>query len=224
LTPIKVDPSEAQRATQIFDDKVSRTYNVDLSYLTTERWSLEPSYGSLVLEFKTTRYGWLTYARSPSDPEDISVFDREGQKNISLYASEENRARRKRSYSDDDGAVFDIDHQRLDLTFDPARLWVSGRASVQLHITATSASSLTIRLAQPLAVASVSSGTLGDLLALRIIGQNTILVGLARPRSSEARPSCSTWFTAAGWRRNPSIAKRSRCRASGQRSRGTPSS
>jgi hypothetical protein len=88
------------------------------------------------------------------------------------------RARRKRSYSDDDGAVFDIDHQRLDLTFDPARLWVSGRASVQLHITAISASSLTIRLAQPLAVASVSSATLGDLLALRIIGQNTILVGL----------------------------------------------
>ncbi len=178
LTPIKVDPSEAQRATQIFDEKVSRTYNIDLSYLTPERWSLEPSYGSLVLEFKTTRYGWLTYARSPTDPEDISVFDRDGQKNISLYTSEENRARRKRSYSDDDGAVFDIDHQRLDLTFDPARLWVSGRASVQLHITATSASSLTIKLAQPLAVASVSSATLGDLLALRIIGQNTILVGL----------------------------------------------
>ena len=179
LTPVRVDPVEVQRATQLFDDMVPRTYNVDLRSLTPERWSLEPSYGSLVLEFKTTRYGWLTYARSPTDPEDISVFDRDHQRNISLYMSEEQRSRRKRSYSDDDGAVFDIDHQRLDLTFDPARLWVSGRASVQLRITAKSAaSSLTIRLAQPLAVASVSSSALGDLLALRIIGQNTILVGL----------------------------------------------
>ncbi len=178
LTPTRVDPVELQRALQVFDDMVSKTYNVDLRNLTTERWSLEPTYGSLVLEFRTNRYGWLTYARSPAEHEDISLFDRERQKNISLYISDESLARRSRSYSEDDGEVFDIDHQRLDLTFDPARLWVSGRASVQLRITAASTASLTIKLAQPLAVASVSSPTLGDLLALRIVGQNTILVGL----------------------------------------------
>ena len=49
---------------------------------------------------------------------------------------------------------------------------------MQLRITAATAASVTIKLAQPLAVASVSSPTLGDLLALRIVGQNTILVGL----------------------------------------------
>jgi hypothetical protein len=222
LTPVKVDPAEAQRAALIFDDMVSRTYNIDLRTLTTERWSLEPSYGSVVLEFKTTRYGWLTYARSPSDPEDISVFDRDGQRNISLYTSEEQRARRKRTYSDDDGAVFDIDHQRLDLTFDPARLWVSGRASVQLHITAKSgASSLTIRLAQPLAVASVSSAALGDLLALRIIGQNTILVGLPDLVERDATIVLDVVY---GGRLEPQGLDREAIQVQGQRSTESPES
>ena len=178
LTPTKVNPAEVNRAQQTFDEMVGRTYNIDLRNLTPERWSLEPTYGSLVLEFRTNRYGWLTYARSPADHEDISLFDRERQRNISLYISEEKRARRGRSYSDDDGVAFDIEHQRLDLSFDPSRLWVSGRASVQLRITTAAASTLTIRLAQALTVASVSSPTLGELLFLRIIGQNTILVGL----------------------------------------------
>lgn len=178
LTPVTLNPVDAQRAQQVFDDMVPKTYSIDLRTLTPERWSLEPTYGSFVLEFKTNRYGWLTYARSPSEHEDINVFDRDDQRNLSLYSSAENQKRRNRSYSDDDGATFDIDHQRLDLTFDPARLWVSGRASVRLTITASAASTLNIKLAQPLAVASVSSPMLGELLFLRIIGQNTILVGL----------------------------------------------
>ncbi len=179
LTPAtRVDAVELQRATQIFDDLGGRTFNIDLRNLTTEQWSLEPTYGSVVLEFRTSRFGWLTYARSPGEAEDISLFDRERQRNISLYTSEAQAARRPRAYSDDDGRIFDIEHQKIDLSFDPSRLWVSGRASVHLRITAASASSLTIRLAQPLAVASVSSGMLGELLFLRIIGQSGILVGL----------------------------------------------
>ena len=31
---------------------VARTFNIDLRSLTTERWSLEPTYGSLVIEFR----------------------------------------------------------------------------------------------------------------------------------------------------------------------------
>ena len=178
LTPTKTDPGEAARALQIFDDMVSRTYNVDLRNLTPELWSLEPSYGNLVLELRTRNHGWLTYAKSPVDHEDISFFDRGGQRNISLYVSTEKQATRGRAYNEDDGAAFDIEHHRLNLSFDPSRMWVSGRASVQMRITASSVSSVTIRLAQPLAVASVSSATMGDLLALRIVGQNNILVGL----------------------------------------------
>jgi hypothetical protein len=178
LTPTRVIPSDLARARELFDEISPKTYNVDLRNLTSERWSLEPTYGNLVLEVRTNRYGWLTYARSPSDHEDISFFDREHHRNISLYMSDDVRARRGRTYSEDDGAAFDIEHYRLNLSFDPARLWVSGRASVQVRILASSIASINLKLAQPLEVASVSSPTLGDLLSLRIVGQSTVLVGL----------------------------------------------
>ena len=178
LTPVTVDPAEAARALAVFDEMVPRTYNIDLRALTPDRWSLEPSYGSLVVEFRTTNYGWLTYARSPTDNEDISLFDRAGARNISLYASAEKLERRGRFYSDDNDAPYDVEHHRVDLSFDPARLWISGRSSMRLRIASNSISTLMIKLAHPLAVASVSSPGLGELLAIRIVGQNTVLVGL----------------------------------------------
>jgi hypothetical protein len=48
-----VDPAEVARAQALFDDKMPRTYNIDLRSLTAERWSLEPPAGSLIAEFRT---------------------------------------------------------------------------------------------------------------------------------------------------------------------------
>jgi hypothetical protein len=45
LTPMPVDPAEVARAQLLFDDKMPRTYNIDLRSLTAERWSLEPPAG-----------------------------------------------------------------------------------------------------------------------------------------------------------------------------------
>jgi len=178
LVPMRLDPAEAAKAQAIFDDFAPRTYNIDLRTLTAEKWSIEPANGSIVAEVKTPRRGWVTYARSPADHEDISLFDRDDGRNIALYASSEKVSQRGRFYSEDDGESFDIEHYRLNLTFDPARLWVSGRASVVVRVMSGGLSSLQIKLAQQLAVASVSSPELGDLLALRVVGQNSILIGL----------------------------------------------
>jgi len=181
LVPGRVNPLELGRAQQIFDDLSRRTYNIDLRSLTPEHWSLEPSYGSLVVEFKRGRQEWLTYARSPGEPEDISFFDRARGRNISVYASTEKLAERGRFYSEDDDETYDVEHYGLDLEFDPGRAWISGRGSLAIRIKASSVSTLTIKLAQPLTVTAVSSPTFGYLLALRIVGQNNVLVTLPRP-------------------------------------------
>jgi hypothetical protein len=178
LVPAPVNRNDLARAQQVFNDFMPRTYNVDLRHLTPDHWSIEPTAGSLIAEIRTDRHGWLTYARSPGDHEDVSFFTRSGQRNISLYASEDKRRVRGASYSEDEGATYDIEHYRLNLAFDPARNWVSGRASVTVRVLSTSVTSLSIRLAQPLAVTSVTSPGFGDLLALRIVGQSSILVGL----------------------------------------------
>ena len=178
LTAMPVDPAEAARAQALFDDKMPRTYNIDLRSLTSERWSLEPPADSLIAEFRTSRNGWLTYARSPAEPEDVSLFDRDNQRNIALYASAERLKQRGRFYSEDDGATFDVEHYRLDLSFDPMKSWVSGHASLTVRITSSAVSSITIRLSPQLAVSSVSSPGYGEVLALRVVGQNSILLSL----------------------------------------------
>ncbi len=180
LAPVKVDTMEIRRAQQIFDDFSPRTYNLDLRSLTPEAWSLEPSPASTVIELETRSHGWLTYARSPGEQEDVSFFDRARGRNVSVYASAEKLAQRGPDYSEDDDAPYDVREYRLDLTFDPARLWVSGRGTLHLRVRAATRSSLALKLAPSLAVAAVSSPTFGPMLALRVIGQSNVLVSLPR--------------------------------------------
>ena len=178
LVPSKEATADFARAQGIFEDLAPRSFNLDLGDFTDEHWSIEPSVGSLVVEFRTKRFGWLTYARSPSEPEDISLFDRVHGHSLSLYASAERLATRGRFYSEDDGRTYDVERYVLDLTFDPSRSWISGRGSLRIRMKKGGASSITLKLAQSLVVASVSSPNFGRLLALRVAGQNNILVPL----------------------------------------------
>jgi hypothetical protein len=180
LTPVAVNPEELRRAQQVFDTLSPRTYTLDLRILTPERWSLEPGAGSSVIEFRTASHGWLTYARSPGEQEDVSFFDRARGRNISVYASPETLLRRGPVYSDEDDATYDVQHYGLDLAFDPERLWVSGRGSLRIRIKRMSVGSITIKLAPALVVSSVSSPGFGRLLALRVVGQSSVLVSLPR--------------------------------------------
>jgi hypothetical protein len=178
LVPVKGALPNLSRAQSVFDEMSPKSFNIDLGDFTDEHWSIEPSAGSLIVEFHTRHYNWLTYARSPSDPEDVSLFDRARVRNISSYASAERLATRGRFYSEDDDTAYDVERYVVDLAFDPARSWISGHASMRLRIKKDAVSSLTFKLAQPLTVSSVSSPNFGRLLALRIAGQNNVLISL----------------------------------------------
>jgi hypothetical protein len=181
LTPAtRINQNELRRAEEIFADLAPRSYNLDLSELTADRWYLEPSYGNFVVEFRSGRHGWLTYVRSPNDPDDITLFDRGRNRNISIYASPEKLKARGRFYTEDTDIAYDVERYDLDLTFDPQRAFISGRGTLHVKIRAQAAGTLTFRLAQQLAVSSVSSPQFGYLLALRVTGQNNLLVSLPR--------------------------------------------
>ena len=85
-----------------FDEYIGKTLNVDLNDLSRDRWSLVPQQGDLIAEIRTRRFGNLTYARSQSDAEDVSFFDRRRKKNIAIYPSAERLASRGRFFSEDD--------------------------------------------------------------------------------------------------------------------------
>jgi hypothetical protein len=180
LKPVAVSQDELRRAQGIFEEFAFRSYNLDLGTLTPEQWSLEPGTGHTIVEARTAEHGWLTYARSPNEAEDVTVFDRGRSKNISVYASPERLLQRGPHYSEDDDAAYDVMKYGVELTFDPARMWVAGRGTLHVRLKALGVTSLTVKLARDLAVSSVTSPELGRLLALRIVGQSNVIVSMPR--------------------------------------------
>jgi hypothetical protein len=57
-------------------------------------------------------------------------------------------------------------------------LWIDGTATISVHARDTLAGVMTLHLADPLVVRSITSPEFGRLLHLRVVGQNNILVGL----------------------------------------------
>ena len=172
-----VDGGHLRRATEVFDAYVPKSFQIDLSDLSTASWSLVPSQNDFVAEIVTRRFGALTYARASSEAEDISFFDRRRHKNISVYASDDRLAARGRFFSEDERAEYDILSYDIEASFAPDRSWVDGTARVSLRTRTPYFSTITLRLAEPLVVRSVTSPQFGRLLYLRVVGQNNVLIG-----------------------------------------------
>lgn len=181
LTPAGTDTGELRRATAFFDETIYKTYSLDLHDLSPDRWSLVPSFGDLLAEVRTRRHGDLTYAQSGGESEDISLFQRATRRNISVYASAAKLERRGPFYSEDDLVDLDILDHDIDVRITPSREWIDGTARLRARVRTLSTSTLTLRLAEPLVVRSVTSKDHGRLMHLRVVNQSNLIVTLPRP-------------------------------------------
>jgi hypothetical protein len=177
LTPRASGPRDYARAVETFEQFASKTYALDLQDLSRDRWSLVPAYGDIVAEVRTKKFGVVTYAQSAGEAEDISVFQRDQRRNISVYPSAQQLATRGRFYSEDALADYDIEHHDVDVRITPAREWIDGTARLRARVR-RQLSTLTLRLAESLVVRSVVAK---DHVHLRVIGQNNLIVTLPAP-------------------------------------------
>jgi Peptidase family M1 domain len=173
-----VAPSDLRRASEVFDEFIGRTLQLDLADLSRDRWSLIPSSGDLIAEVRTRRFGTLTYARSGNEAEDVTVFDRRRRRNISLYASAAKLASRGRFYSEDDLVDYDVLAYEIDANVSPDRYWINGTAHLRVRVRAGAMTSMTLKLAEQLTVRGVYSPGAGRLLHLRVVNQNNLIVNL----------------------------------------------
>jgi hypothetical protein len=180
LQPRQVNPRDLRRADAVFHDNMDLTFGLDLGDLSRERWSVIPKPGDLVAEFDTAR-AHLTYMRSGNDPEDIRFFDRTHQRTISIYPSKERLSSGGPFFSEDDQTDFDILNYEIDASFDPRREWIEGRATLLVTPRRSTLSSITLTLAEPLTIRSVTSRKLGYLMALRVKGHNDVIINLPSP-------------------------------------------
>lgn len=176
LTPIAATSGDIGRARAIFDQWADRSYNLALGDLSKERWTLMPPPGDALADFQSKRFKWLTYSRAGNQNEDVSLFDRDAKKNISIYASPAKIATRGRFYNEDDDRAYDVEHYELNVKFAPDRSQISGTATVRLRLLRHEADTITLKLAESLNVTSLTTPDMGRLLHLRVVGQNSVIV------------------------------------------------
>src|SRR5204863_2310974 len=164
LEPAQLDSREYRRGLALFDEEVPKSFNLDLSDLSRDTWSLLPQPGDFVAEVKTRRYDDLTYARSSGEAEDVTMFQRARKRNIAAYASEQKLASRGRFFDEDDNVDYDVLDYDVDASFYPDREWMEGRTKLKIRIKAHAIGVLTLRFADSLNVSSVSSDEFGRLL------------------------------------------------------------
>ena len=181
LVPRGVVAADLRRASEIFDEYISKTLQIDLTDLSRDRWSLIPSAGDLIAEVRTRRFGSLTYARSGNEAEDVTVFDRKRRRNISIYASGTKLDTRGRFYSEDDLVDYDIMSYDMDATFAPERYWINGTVHMRVRVRAGAMTTMTLKLAEALTVRGVYAPGFGRLLHLRVVNQNSLIVNLPAP-------------------------------------------
>ena len=192
LVETRVDTGELERAREIFDEFAPLSFAIDLSDLSDRAWWLNPGVGDFVGEIRTNRYGTLTYAQAQNQPEDVTLYERDGPRIIALYPSARKRAVQGRYYSDQDAVSYDVLDYDIEASIEPrgiegASLWstprlrgsfIQGSARLAVRVTGETLSMLTLRLADNLAVHSVTSSELGPLLYFRMAGQNDLIVNL----------------------------------------------
>ena len=175
-----VDARDLRRAEAVFQENMPRSFGIDLADLSRERWSVIPKFGDLVAEMDADR-AHLTYMKSANEAEDIRFIDRTRSRTISIYPSKEKLATRGPFFNEDDQVDFDIVNYDIDASFDPRREWIEGKATLMVTARRDPISSLVLTLAEPLTVRSVTSARHGYLMALRVSGQDDIIINLPQP-------------------------------------------
>src|SRR5204863_2392406 len=105
------------------------------------------------------------------------LFDRNNHKTIALYSSPANQ-RDDVLLGEEDGGDFTVSHYDIDVSSTPDRRWIEGRARLSIRVGAEPIANLTLRLAEPLVIQSVSSDEYGRLFNMRVKGQDNVVVAL----------------------------------------------
>jgi hypothetical protein len=161
-----------EEAEKRWRERSEKSFLVDAA-LPRSPWWLYPSEGDAVVDFPWKRSRVLTYSLARGEAEDVNLYERDRRLRICSYPS----AGRPTWYSEDDGRVADVLHHDLVVRFDPSERQLSAVDTIRLRLLSP-VSTLRLKLDDDFHVSSVSPEEGGNLLFLRVRGQDTIVISL----------------------------------------------
>ena len=197
LLPVPVNARELRRAEEVFAREGPKSFSLDLRDLSPDMWYLVPPTGDFLAEVRTRRHGALTYTRSSTQSEDISLFERERRRTIALYPSMSRRAEHGLAFNEDERRDYDVLDYDIEATVAPDSGMIDGQVRMRLRVRSHGLPALTLRLADELTVRSIGSPEYGRLLFLRVRDQDNIIVNFPAPLPAEAEVTLLVSY--AGW-------------------------
>lgn len=177
LSPARLEPdaqgaSRFVAAQRFYREQSMRSFVLDSS-LPRSPWWLLPGLGDSSATFQTRSHGTLTFTVSTSEPESISLFDRERKRQICLYPQQGRQAR----YSEDDSRSVDVVHHDLKVRFEPRTYVLEAEDTIRLRLLEPNAT-VRLRLEEGLHIHSITSAEVGTHLFFRVRHQDSVMVSL----------------------------------------------
>jgi hypothetical protein len=187
LKPSVVNMRELRRAQDVLAREGPRSFSLDLRDLSSEPWFLVPPAGDFLADVRTRRHGMLTYMRTGTQAEDITLIDRDDRHTIALYPSTQRRAANGGlSFNEDERRDYDVLDYDIEAHVAPQTERLEGRVRMRIRTRSPDLSSLMLRLADELIVRDIVTAEYGRLLHLRVRDQDNILVNFPVPLRSGA--------------------------------------
>ncbi len=175
-------PRDLDRASRLFSLHQDRFFTVENS-LTQELLTALPQAEEAVFDFKSPRLGNLTYVFSPFSEDEITLYDQNRDRFISLYSPEKGSPGRSMRLSLLPG--FDVLHYDLDVEIDPANLYLSARALVHISPRTAGVESVRFRLNPKLKLFRVVDGEGRELVFNQDRASKTVYLPLVEPATAE---------------------------------------
>ena len=126
-----VSSEERDKAAAVFSRNYPRSFTIESSF-DRNLLSFLPQEDEAVFEFKARRAGELTYIYSPFSEDEVSLFDRGKERVVSLYSPERAASPPLKRFFFSFEEKFDIISYALDLSYSPARSYLSGKARIEV--------------------------------------------------------------------------------------------
>lgn len=181
LTPVPVNARDLRRAQEVLAREAPKSFSLDLRELSPDPWYLLPPPGDFLAEVRTRRHGTLTYSRSGTQSEDITLFERDRRRTIALYPSAQRRAAHGLAFNEDDHRDYDVIDYDIEAQVSPENAFLQGRVRMQIRVRSEALSALTLRLSDDLAVRNIVSLEYGRLLHLRVRDHDNVIVNFPVP-------------------------------------------
>ena len=176
LTPAAAAPRDVRRARDLLARSGPQFFSLDLHDLSSEPWYFLPPSGDFLAEVQTRRHGVLTYSKSGTLTEDITLYERDSSRTIALYPSAARRGPHDLFVGDDDLRDYDVLDYDIEASISPEREFLEGHVRMRIRVRAEGLAALTLRLSDDLVVSSVASLEYGRLLFLRVREQSNVIV------------------------------------------------